>query len=83
MLKLQKPLGEIVNGALVGKVAAATKAAVQNNESDKPKTEKVFIISPDEEPKSKDENPISERKSRAGSSRKALTSVLTARSKVI
>ncbi|CAK9181123.1 unnamed protein product [Ilex paraguariensis] len=77
----KKPLGEIVNGALVGKVAAATKAAVQNKESDKPKTEKVFIISPDEEPKSKDENPISERKSRAGSSRKALTSVLTARSK--
>jgi hypothetical protein len=73
------------NKVVVGKVGAATKVVVAPEKIvKKPKPEELIVISSDEE----DEGKCADRrKSREGSSRrknvKTLTSILTARSKVI
>lgn len=85
--KLQKPLAEVINGgaaAGVSRVVARKGAAQKKAHDQQQKPKKVIVISPDEELKSEGEKPIvSARKSGKGSSRKTLTSILTARSKVI
>ncbi|XP_058196333.1 G2/mitotic-specific cyclin S13-7 isoform X2 [Rhododendron vialii] len=83
--KNKKPLAEVINGGAAGGVSkvVARKAAAQKKAHDQQqKPKKVIVISPDEELKSEEEKPIvSARKSGKGSSRKTLTSILTARSK--
>ncbi|KAI8525949.1 hypothetical protein RHMOL_Rhmol13G0270200 [Rhododendron molle] len=83
--KNKKPLAEVINGGAAAGVSrvAARKAAAQKKAHDQQqKPKKVIVISPDEELKSEEEKSIvSARKSGKGSSRKTLTSILTARSK--
>ena len=90
-VNVDKVPGAVLDGAAEDKRAAAAKANKSKKVTVKPKPKEVIVVSPDTaeilEPKvDEQEKPVDGKKEGEGSSRKkvqTLTSVLTARSKVI